>query len=132
MTGQAATVAYITVAILTATTYTFGGLMREQSLHLQCAPGRASRRPCSTRIRSLSPTMTGAASRARAASRRRQPRAAPLATALDCNACVAVCPMGIDIRDGQQLECITCALCIDACDTIFCLVMDKTGKERGG
>jgi polyferredoxin len=35
--------------------------------------------------------------------------------------------MGIDIRDGQQLECITCALCIDACDD----VMDKIGKPRG-
>ena len=35
--------------------------------------------------------------------------------------------MGIDIRDGQQLECITCALCIDACDA----VMDKLGRERG-
>jgi cytochrome c oxidase accessory protein FixG len=46
---------------------------------------------------------------------------------VDCNACVAVCPMGIDIRDGQQMECITCALCIDACDN----VMDKLGKPRG-
>lgn len=46
---------------------------------------------------------------------------------IDCNACVNVCPMGIDIRDGQQLECITCALCIDACDEI----MDKIGKPRG-
>ena len=35
--------------------------------------------------------------------------------------------MGIDIRDGQQMECITCALCIDACDD----VMDKIGKPRG-
>ena len=35
--------------------------------------------------------------------------------------------MGIDIRDGQQLECITCALCIDACDG----VMDKVGRPRG-
>jgi polyferredoxin len=35
--------------------------------------------------------------------------------------------MGIDIRDGQQMECITCALCIDACDE----VMEKIGKERG-
>ena len=35
--------------------------------------------------------------------------------------------MGIDIRDGQQLECITCALCIDACDD----VMDKLHRERG-
>lgn len=46
---------------------------------------------------------------------------------MDCNACVVVCPMGIDIRDGQQLECITCALCIDACNG----VMDKLGRERG-
>ena len=51
----------------------------------------------------------------------------PVGDCVDCNACVAVCPMGIDIRDGQQLECITCALCIDACDG----VMDKLGKERG-
>jgi cytochrome c oxidase accessory protein FixG len=46
---------------------------------------------------------------------------------IDCMACVNVCPMGIDIRDGQQMECITCALCIDACDD----VMDKIGKPRG-
>lgn len=42
-------------------------------------------------------------------------------------ACVNVCPMGIDIRDGQQMECITCALCIDACDDM----MEKIGKPRG-
>jgi cytochrome c oxidase accessory protein FixG len=46
---------------------------------------------------------------------------------IDCMACVNVCPMGIDIRDGQQLACITCALCIDACDD----VMGKIGKPRG-
>ena len=46
---------------------------------------------------------------------------------LDCMACVNVCPMGIDIRDGQQLACITCALCIDACDD----VMDRMDKPRG-
>jgi cytochrome c oxidase accessory protein FixG len=51
----------------------------------------------------------------------------PVGDCVDCNACVVVCPMGIDIRDGQQLECITCALCIDACDD----VMDRLGKERG-
>ena len=77
---------------------------------------------------------------------RRRPQAAPLAATppgcpgvggpiparrlgdcIDCYACVNVCPMGIDIRDGQQLACITCALCIDACDE----VMDKIGKPRG-
>jgi cytochrome c oxidase accessory protein FixG len=46
---------------------------------------------------------------------------------VDCNACVVVCPMGIDIRDGNQLECITCALCIDACDG----VMDKLNRPKG-
>ena len=43
-----------------------------------------------------------------------------------CNHCVAVCPMGIDIRDGLQLECIGCGLCIDACND----VMAKIGRPR--
>ncbi|MEM9639097.1 MAG: 4Fe-4S dicluster domain-containing protein, partial [Pseudomonadota bacterium] len=51
----------------------------------------------------------------------------PQGDCIDCMACVNVCPMGIDIRDGQQLECITCALCIDACDD----VMERIGKPRG-
>ncbi|MGB6910707.1 MAG: 4Fe-4S dicluster domain-containing protein, partial [Methyloceanibacter sp.] len=46
---------------------------------------------------------------------------------IDCNQCVAVCPTGIDIRNGPQLECIQCALCIDACDEI----MDKVDRPRG-
>ena len=46
---------------------------------------------------------------------------------IDCKACVAVCPTGIDIRDGSQLECIQCALCIDACNDI----MGKVGRPRG-
>jgi cytochrome c oxidase accessory protein FixG len=46
---------------------------------------------------------------------------------IDCHQCVDVCPTGIDIRDGTQLECINCTACIDACDSI----MDKVGKPRG-
>jgi cytochrome c oxidase accessory protein FixG len=38
---------------------------------------------------------------------------------VDCNACVVACPMGIDIRNGAQMECINCGLCIDACDEIM-------------
>ncbi len=45
---------------------------------------------------------------------------------IDCHACVAVCPTGIDIREGLQMECIGCAQCIDACDD----VMDRVGKPR--
>ncbi len=46
---------------------------------------------------------------------------------IDCTACVQVCPMGIDIRNGLQMECIACGLCIDACDQI----MDKIDLPRG-
>lgn len=46
---------------------------------------------------------------------------------IDCYKCVAVCPTGIDIRDGYQLECIGCSRCIDACDSI----MDRVGRPRG-
>lgn len=46
---------------------------------------------------------------------------------IDCHQCVHVCPTGIDIRNGTQLECVNCTACMDACDDI----MDKTGKPRG-
>jgi len=46
---------------------------------------------------------------------------------IDCRRCVVVCPTGIDIRNGLQLECIGCAQCVDACDE----VMDKVGRPRG-
>jgi cytochrome c oxidase accessory protein FixG len=46
---------------------------------------------------------------------------------IDCFQCVSVCPTGIDIRDGTQMECVNCTACIDACDS----VMDKIGKPRG-
>lgn len=46
---------------------------------------------------------------------------------IDCKQCIAVCPTGIDIRNGTQLECVNCTACIDACDAI----MDKVHKPRG-
>lgn len=46
---------------------------------------------------------------------------------IECHLCVDVCPTGIDIRNGTQLECVNCTACIDACDN----VMDKIGKPRG-
>ncbi|KAB2927299.1 MAG: cytochrome c oxidase accessory protein CcoG [Dechloromonas sp.] len=55
------------------------------------------------------------------------PRAIGLGSCIDCGICVQVCPTGIDIRDGLQLECIGCAACIDACDG----VMDKMNYPRG-
>jgi cytochrome c oxidase accessory protein FixG len=46
---------------------------------------------------------------------------------IDCKVCVHVCPTGIDIRNGTQLECINCTACIDECDTI----MEKVGLPKG-
>jgi len=53
--------------------------------------------------------------------------ASGLGDCIDCKQCVHVCPTGIDIRNGTQLECVNCTACIDACDDI----MDKVGFDRG-
>ena len=49
---------------------------------------------------------------------------------IDCNQCVAVCPTGIDVRNGTQLECINCACCIDACNAVMTRVGYKPGLIR--
>ena len=125
-TGNAIPEAYITVAILTATTYIFGGLMREQVCTYMCPWPRIQAAMLDEN--SLTVTYNGwrGEPRSRHAKRLRA-QGQQIGDCVDCNACVAVCPMGIDIRDGQQLECITCALCIDACDG----VMSKLGLEKG-
>ncbi|MER9592089.1 cytochrome c oxidase accessory protein CcoG [Mesorhizobium australicum] len=125
-TGTAAPVAYITVAVLTATTYTFGGLMREQVCTYMCPWPRIQAAMLDESSLTVTYNDWRGEPRTRHA-KKVQAAGQPVGDCVDCNACVAVCPMGIDIRDGQQLECITCALCIDACDG----VMDKLGKERG-
>lgn len=48
--------------------------------------------------------------------------AAPRGDCVDCNRCVAVCPTGIDIRDGLQMECVACLQCVDACDDVMAKV----------
>jgi cytochrome c oxidase accessory protein FixG len=57
----------------------------------------------------------------------RGPKGKTSGACIDCRRCVNVCPTGIDIRNGLQMECIGCSACIDACDTI----MDKIGQPRG-
>jgi cytochrome c oxidase accessory protein FixG len=126
VTLQAPLVAYTTIALLTATTYTFGGIMREQVCTYMCPWPRIQ----GAMLDENSLTVTYNDWRGEPRSRHAKRAIAegkPVGDCVDCNACVVVCPMGIDIRDGQQLECITCALCIDACDD----VMTRLGKDRG-
>ncbi|CAN5261033.1 cytochrome c oxidase accessory protein CcoG [soil metagenome] len=138
--GTAPFVAYATVGVLTFTTFTLGGLMREQVCIYMCPWPRIQ----SAMLDEQSLTVTykywrgeprshglkRAETAAKSGGVDLAAMAAGTATVggvgdcIDCNACVAVCPTGIDIREGPQIGCITCALCIDACDDI----MAKVGR----
>lgn len=59
--------------------------------------------------------------------KKNQPATEPRGHCVDCKLCVHVCPTGIDIRHGTQLECVNCTACIDACDD----VMEKVGYPKG-
>jgi cytochrome c oxidase accessory protein FixG len=123
---QAPFIAYATVAVLTATTYVFGGLMREQVCIYMCPWPRIQAAMLDED--SLVVTYNDWRGEPRSAGTKKAAAVGlSVGDCVDCNACVAVCPTGIDIRNGQQMECITCALCIDACDG----VMEKIGKEKG-
>ena len=124
VTGQAHPVAYTTMAVLTLTTFFFGGFAREQICIYACPWPRIQAAMMDEETLTVGYRDWRGEPRGK---HRKAETAEPLGDCIDCMACVNVCPMGIDIRDGQQLACITCALCIDACDD----VMAKLGKERG-
>lgn len=121
VTLDAHPIAYMTIGVLTATTFLFGGFAREQVCIYMCPWPRIQAAMMDE------DTITVAYRDWRGEPRGKGKDRDGLGDCIDCNACVNVCPMGIDIRDGQQLACITCALCIDACDD----VMEKIGKPRG-
>lgn len=121
---EAPIVAYVFIALFAFTTYALGGIAREQVCIYMCPWPRiqGALQDEESLIVSYHP--------ARGEERGPHKKGAPWdgrGHCIDCNQCVAVCPMGIDIRDGQQMECISCALCIDACDS----VMDKIDLPRG-
>ena len=124
LTGQAAFVAYAFIASLTATTFIFGGFMQEQICTYMCPWPRIQAAMMDEDTMTVSYRDWRGEPRAKLKESLADPS---LGDCIDCNACVAVCPVGIDIREGQQLECITCALCIDACDEM----MIKVGRPTG-
>jgi len=124
LTFHAPTVAYLFVGIFTASTYVLGGIAREQVCIYMCPWPRIQGAMFDRDSLLISyrawrgephgPHKTGQSWEGRG-------------DCVDCRQCVAVCPTGIDIRNGPQLECIQCALCIDACDAI----MTKVGRPTG-
>jgi cytochrome c oxidase accessory protein FixG len=122
--GQAPMTSYVFAAILTFTTYSLAGFMREQVCTYMCPWPRIQAALIDEEALNVTyrydrgedrgPHKKGATWEGRG-------------DCIDCRQCVAVCPVGIDIRDGLQLECIGCALCIDACNGI----MVKVDRPKG-
>ena len=123
--GQAAPIAYITVAVLTLTTVTLGGFMREQVCIYMCPWPRIQSAMLDEK--SLIVTYKDWRGEPRGSVKKAQRKPGQFGDCIDCTQCVQVCPTGIDIREGPQIGCITCALCIDACDR----VMRDIGRPRG-
>ncbi len=120
---EAPAVAYITMFVLTMTTFAFGGFAREQICIYACPWPRIQ----AAMLDEDSLTVAYREWRGEPRGKLHKGEVPEgQGDCIDCMACVNVCPMGIDIRNGQQLACITCALCIDACND----VMDKIGKPR--
>jgi cytochrome c oxidase accessory protein FixG len=125
-TFQAPMLAYIWIAILTTTTYLLAGFMREQVCVYMCPWPRIQAALTDEWALNVAYKYDRGEKRT-SLKKANELRAAGEAVGdcVDCYQCVAVCPTGIDIRDGAQLDCIQCGLCIDACDT----VMKKIGRE---
>ncbi len=124
LTLQASLTVWVILSLFTIGTYILAGFMREQVCFWLCPYAR------------LQSVMVDHDTRLPFYdSKRGEPRKkiskqggdGSAGSCVDCQMCVAVCPTGIDIRQGQQHGCITCGLCIDACDD----VMEKTGQEKG-
>jgi cytochrome c oxidase accessory protein FixG len=124
-TLQAPAVAYIWIGILTATTYVLAGYMREQVCVYMCPWPRIQ--AALTDEWALNVTYKYDRGEPRCSLKKADELRSigeKAGDCIDCNQCVVVCPTGIDIRDGAQLACIQCGLCIDACDN----VMKKVGR----
>ncbi len=124
-TFQASSMAYIWIGILTFTTYTLAGFMREQVCTYMCPWPRIQ--AALTDEYALNVTYRYDRGEPRGSVKKNEAlkkQGLPAGDCIDCDQCVAVCPTGVDIRKGLQLDCIQCGLCIDACNT----VMAKIGR----
>ncbi|MFY8106642.1 MAG: cytochrome c oxidase accessory protein CcoG [Elstera sp.] len=123
VTGEAGTGTYFFFGLFTTTTYVLAGWAREQVCTYMCPWPRFQ----AAMLDEQTLTVTYQAWRGEPRGKHKAGSDwAGRGDCIDCKQCVAVCPTGIDIRDGSQLECINCGLCADACAE----VMDKVGRPR--
>lgn len=122
--GTAPLSSYIFMIAMAGTTYALAGTMREQVCTYMCPWPRIQAAMLDSEA--LSVTYRDDRGEKRGPHKKGETWEGR-GDCIDCKQCVAVCPAGIDIRDGLQIECINCALCIDACDE----VMVKIGRPKG-
>jgi len=119
-TFQASVIAYVWIGILTFTTYTLAGFMREQVCTYMCPWPRIQ--AALTDEYALNVTYRYDRGEPRGSMKKNEAlrlQGLPAGDCIDCNQCVNVCPTGVDIRKGLQLDCIQCGLCIDACNSVM-------------
>ena len=126
-TLQAPLVAYAWIGILTFTTYTLAGHLREQVCVYMCPWPRIQAALTDEHAFNVTYRFDRGEPRlsAKKAAAARL-KGEPAGDCVDCNQCVVVCPTGIDIRNGPNLGCIQCGLCIDACDTVMAKINRPT------
>jgi cytochrome c oxidase accessory protein FixG len=124
-TFQAPAVAWIAIGVLTFTTYSLAGHMREQVCTYMCPWPRIQAALIDEHALNVTYRLDrGEPRMSFKKSETARAKGLPAGDCIDCSQCVAVCPTGVDIRDGLQLGCVQCGLCIDACDN----VMQKLGR----
>ena len=122
--GEAPGTAYASAAILTLTTYWLAGHMREQVCTYLCPWPRIQGAMLDEHtMQVLYLAGRGEPRKPHKKNESWEGRG----DCVDCNQCVVVCPAGIDIRNGPQIECINCGLCVDACDEIMLRLDRPTG-----
>ncbi|MDR6984539.1 cytochrome c oxidase accessory protein FixG [Rheinheimera pacifica] len=122
---QAAWQVYAWVGFFALCTYFNAGLIREKMCLHMCPYSRFQSAMFNTATKLVS--YNAGRGETRGPRKRGSDKPANLGDCVDCNLCVQVCPVGIDIRDGMQYECINCGLCIDACDQ----TMSQFGYAKG-
>ncbi|MCJ8319787.1 MAG: cytochrome c oxidase accessory protein CcoG [Colwellia sp.] len=124
-TFQSSTLVVSWVVFFAVCTYINAGWIREKMCQHMCPYSRIQSAMFDQSTKLVSYDQTRGENRGKR--KLSQVKSTEMGDCVDCNLCVQVCPVGIDIRNGLQYECINCGLCIDACD----MTMDKFNYQKG-
>jgi cytochrome c oxidase accessory protein FixG len=120
----------VTITLFSAVFYAVFARFREQACVLACPYGRVMSSLIDSHTITVTYDTTRGEPRGRLTRDTPEPARAGRGDCVDCYQCVTVCPTGIDIRNGIQLECVNCTACADACDDVMRRLQRKPGLIR--